>query len=410
MNKDSNKTPQSSTRAPSSSLWHDDKLRVECPDGTAVTFFKDGRACLGDTPFNAGTYGNACDMRELNRTVAVPAEAQHLLDALLGIKSCKHIGEKRVNLLDIALRHRFAHGYDDAFFQEVKDVISSDGIKPEAYRGLFLLPRDANNREALLVPFLRSKLPDAPSVRKACARRPAILGLLAQSQAGRIFSDDPNLAVTFISADTISASFVAHLFDGRGQLNDLISIAAEEELPTVFVRKMMRMSEADLTAALSAYDKMGMNWQDGSYAWGPARKDHTLNEIIGTPRILESYLPDAHEELCYNDSQLALQGTFDGFTFYLPKKIKHFVRAGDELRNCLSKWHGLAVSTNQMIIVLVKRNKKLVAAMELNPRTFAIVHAYGKANRTISPDETLWYAIEAWCRKNEIEFHFIPFL
>lgn len=381
-----------------------DRVHIWCPEGDVATFFRDGRSCMGNAPRDAGAFGEACDIGELNRVMDVSIESRHELAALFGVGDYGSDDGGHVNLLDIALHNRFSWGYDPDFFREVKEVVACDDIYPEAKSGIFLLPRRADDRDALQRVLDRSKLPNAPSVRRACAQRPVMLGLLSQSRAGRVFAGDPNLAVSFICSHGISATFTARLFDDEGKLSDLIAIAAAEEPPTVFVRKIMSMGEMSLRASVGAFSQLGMYWQDAVYAWRRARKVHSLEDVLDNPCLLEDYMPEERDgRIAYSDKQLELQGALDGFEFFLPMTIDDFKRAGDELKNCLAHGYGLAAAIGEKLIVLVGENKKLVAAIELSPRTFEMLQAFGKANRIISSDERLWRAVEKWCRSHGIE-------
>ncbi len=90
----------------------------------------------------------------------------------------------------------------------------------------------------------------------------------------------------------------------------------------------------------------------------------------------------------------------DGYKFVWLKTNSQFVKAGNELNNCLG-----TTSFDNPIFGIQKHGKN-VAAVEVNMDESVVEQAYIKNNVEISEDTKIYSAFCAWCRKNHISIDY----
>lgn len=90
----------------------------------------------------------------------------------------------------------------------------------------------------------------------------------------------------------------------------------------------------------------------------------------------------------------------DGYKFVLLKTNSQFVKAGNELNNCLG-----TTSFDNPVFGIQKHGKN-VAAIEVDIDDATVQQAYIKDNKEISADKKVYSAFCMWCRKNHISIDY----
>lgn len=90
----------------------------------------------------------------------------------------------------------------------------------------------------------------------------------------------------------------------------------------------------------------------------------------------------------------------DGYKFIWLKTNSQFVKAGNELNNCLG-----TMSFDNPVFAM-QRHGKNVAAIEVDIDDASVVQAYIKNNEEISSDKKIYNAFSVWCRRNHISIDY----
>lgn len=376
-------------------------IALKCPGGETVYFLSGGGVLASEKQLKGTPAAEAIEFSAIPLLLGVSREAKEWLCWALGIKLPDGAENDDIDVLDLALRYRFK-GYDEGFFAEARASIMRFGSRAKLLNGLFALPRSFTDRNALAKLFKKSGLPDKPSVRKAAAARPVALALAARARLGKLCKGDPNLAVTLLRSDRLDAVWVGSMLDRKGELCGFIELAANEEKAGYILQRLLSLDAGTLARGIYEFNALSLDPFEELKAYRLARKSYSLTEIIKRPKLLEAYARSNESINITYGASSSLQGEFDGYRFTLPRRTSRFEAAGATLKNCLGDGYGKSAALGNTLVFLVSKERKLVAAVEVQPERRAVMQMYAKANRRISPTEDLGIAIARWAKDKGI--------
>ena len=377
-------------------------IALKCPGGETVYFLSDGAVLASKKQLKGTPAAEAFEFLALPQLLGKSKEAKDWLCWALGIKAgSSSFDDCSIDALDLALRWRFK-GYDEAFLAEARAYIAQAGVRSDVLNGLFTLPRNFTDQQALIALLEKSGLPNKPSVRKAAAARPAALAIISKTSIGKLCGKDPNLAVRLLRSEKFGVEWIGALLDRKGNLSRLISLAASEEKPSYLVQRLLDIDAKTLAQGVLGFDGLKLDSFDGLKAYRLARKNYSLSEIIRKPALLDAYARSNKSISITYGSNSSLQGEHGGYKFFLPRSTGQFESAGATLKNCLGDGYGKNAALGNTLIFLVSKDESLVAAVEVSPEKKTVVQMFAKANRKITPTEDLGLAISLWAHDKHI--------
>lgn len=377
-------------------------ILVRCPGGETVVFEQGGRARLDYLHAGRGAIAELHDLMSLPRMIGLSQEALSFLTWILGIGVGRQRIPGAINITGIALRYRFRN-YDDSFYSTAKAILAHKELSANARSSLFLLPVDGGDMEALHKLLDAGGLPDKPSVRRAGARCPALLAFIAGTGIGKICGADPNVTVSLFDAAEKDVAFLASLLNADGKLSCFFRILAEEEKPSVLLKRLKTAGTSVVSHAVSEYSTFAIGQYEAMKAYRRARKSYGMAALVDNPKLMLPYVENKCDaDITYKVRSLDLEGEFGSYVFELPRNTRQLREAGATLKNCLGSYT-LLVQSGKTLIFLVSKGNSLVAAVEVNPDDHSIVQIKGKTNREISPDEPIGQATKMWIADRQLK-------
>ncbi len=374
----------------------DERVAVICPDGGKVFFLPDGVVSYHAPALCRQPHTEEEVFLALPGSIGASSEGRELLRKALCLPADAMGSGNAIDLLDLALRHRF-RGYDARFYDQAKRLLSTYGVRPLVAGALFELPRHFSRRGAVQSMFRESGLVDKPSVRKAAGSNLVSLALLAAYGLGRLCGGDPNLAVALLTSKNVDAIWVDALLDSRNRVGDFVELAMKEEEPAYLVDRLFDLDAKTLAECVVTCERLCPDLRTQTMAYREAREHASFSDIVKNPRLLSAYRRDALSPVLKYGRHTALQGEYDGFLFELPAKTAQLVAAGAELKNCLGDY-AEQVALGDKLVFLVSKGSHLVAAVELRPFVREVSQMFAKANRKIQVTEDLGLAIARWAQ------------
>jgi len=123
-----------------------------------------------------------------------------------------------------------------------------------------------------------------------------------------------------------------------------------------------------------------------------------ISQRLSDMLLFKSSLPYA-----YSDKERNLESSIGGFTFRLPKTMNEITAAAEELQNCLRTYR-LQILRHETTICLVTKNRRYVAAIEINIKTRQIMQIKQQENREVAEkdDPELYKAVQKWKTDNSL--------
>lgn len=118
-------------------------------------------------------------------------------------------------------------------------------------------------------------------------------------------------------------------------------------------------------------------------------KDEKRNIMIKLEKL-------RNNEITYSKSETRLEDRINNIMFYLPPDTNHLLEAGNHLHNCVGSNYRINALHHECIIVLMKKDDKLVGCIEVNDGK--IRQALGPCNASLKDDALS--AFLSWEKKN----------
>lgn len=99
----------------------------------------------------------------------------------------------------------------------------------------------------------------------------------------------------------------------------------------------------------------------------------------------------------YNDKEISLETTIDGYDFFLPKDTKELQKWSNKFHNCVACYDSMIINGNSLIVAMQKEDK-YVACIEIQQRK--ITQALGVCNTNLSKEYK--FIINIWAKLNNI--------
>ena len=380
----------------------DDEVVVSSADGTTVRFMPDGRATAvprqnGKVPGPSGD-----DLLSLPCYIGESKEARDWICLALGIKVKEKGPNAEVDILDLALRHRFK-GYGEEFIQQAKAFVTQPKMRSEIVEALYMLPRHCYSDGFLCRLLAGTGLPYKPSVKKAASQNIIAPLIVEKLGLGGLCGGDPNLAVRLLKSLDPNAAWTGSLINDEGKLSGFVSLALREERPAYLLKRILDLDKGVLKECIDHYGELKLDPYAELKAYRLARRDHSLSSIIRKPSLLEVYakLSDS-VPIKYAEDHAALEGSYDGFSFNLPLETGEFAIAGSKLNNCLDEGYAALATVGCRLVFLITCGGSLVAAAEVYPGVNEVVQVFAKSNTWISLTGDLGAAIVHWARDKKL--------
>ena len=309
-----------------------------------------------------------------------------------------------MRVIDFAIANRF-RDYPEAFYAEAYEEPPAES---DSTRNSRFFP-DVRFHEGLPVHYRdvpaayeSCGLPDAKSIRRLAFRQPWIIAYAASFV--RLPFKDVNLLRAFLSRDDAlkmarlaageaSHSIFEYIKQTRGELAAWRMICH----PPVDLREVFYLWCSNATAPQSvrtSLDSMPLKEAlDILVLVAYASCDESSWRRIATHLFLD---------YAYTEEMTALQGTYGGVRFCLPKTGMCLLRAGSELHNCLASY--VDAQEAGSLVLTMQHGDELVGAVEVDLMERLIIQAKGPCNAAIAQDKAIFGAFEEWAHANGLDY------
>lgn len=344
--------------------------------------------------------------------MGVSAECRQFIDIALGLRPGWPIVEDAVDVVDIALRNRFRHGYDERFIRTAREVVGKvdcrigNDLEPGA--GLLELPRGLDDR-AIADIVERNWWQDDPAMKVAVRTNLAIAAIMAYGNLGRVCAGDRDAALTLLQPGILDVDFLYALYDNSGYceggLSNLFLAASMIEEPNELVSAVLDMGSDGVRRANRRFAETGLGKLQAYVAYESARREFTLQEILQEPGLLRRR--ETHPRairIRYGERERSLAGDFGGFRFSLPADTGSILSVSRSIgADCL--WHGgVEAAFGEAVIVHVASWDRFVALIKLEHGARVIRSVTGRGGKRLRKDGKVARAIADWADCNGMAY------